>query len=65
MDCTASGGTKGTEKAKTSGFQPEATCDECGATGAWVFGDRALCEGCYEKSSSCCPEFGREEEDSE
>lgn len=38
-------------------------CDVCGRFGAVEFGDRRLCPDCYGSYGSCCPEFGREEED--
>lgn len=43
---------------------PNAVCDECGASGAFVFTDVKLCLGCYTQRGSCCPEFGREEPES-
>lgn len=32
------------------------TCDECGATGAYVFDGQALCLNCYTGRGSCCAE---------
>ena len=40
-------------------------CDECGRYGAVDFGERKLCLDCYESCGSCCPEFGREENEEE
>ncbi len=39
----------------------DAVCDVCGRFGAYHFGDRTLCEECYEGSGSCCPEFGKDD----
>jgi hypothetical protein len=36
------------------------TCDECGRFGAMEIGDTKLCADCYGTKCSCCPEFGRE-----
>src|SRR5215213_7300266 len=33
-------------------------CENCGRYGAIQFGDRRLCDECYETMGSCCPEFG-------
>jgi hypothetical protein len=40
-------------------------CDECGRYGAVAFDGRKLCPDCYETCGSCCPEFGRDKQDSE
>ena len=37
---------------------PAIACEFCGRFGAFVIGDRRLCEDCYEAQGSCCPEFG-------
>lgn len=39
------------------------TCDVCGKFGAFEFDGRKLCADCYESSGSCCPEFGRDDEE--
>lgn len=40
---------------------PNATCDRCGAYGAFAFADTSLCLQCYTEKGSCCPEFGRDD----
>jgi hypothetical protein len=44
-----------------SNFKAEATCDECGAVGAFQFGEVLLCTDCYAGKGSCCPEFGKDD----
>lgn len=39
----------------------ELVCDECGAAGAFSFGDVKLCMDCYVAKGSCCPEFGKDD----
>lgn len=41
--------------------EPERVCDECGAHGAFQFGDVSLCTDCYAGKGSCCPEFGKDD----
>jgi hypothetical protein len=36
-------------------------CDACGRFGAFRFGERTLCQECYEGCGSCCPEFGKDD----
>ncbi len=36
-------------------------CEVCGRFGAFSFGDRHICEECYEGCGSCCPEFGADD----
>lgn len=38
-----------------------ATCDECGAFGAFAFDGVKLCVRCYTEKGSCCPEFGKDD----
>lgn len=38
-----------------------AVCDNCGRSGAFVFGDHHLCIDCYQGRCSCCPEFGADD----
>jgi len=38
----------------------KAVCDVCEKFGAYRFGDRILCEDCYQ-GGSCCPEFGKDD----
>ena len=38
-----------------------AVCSECGAFGAFDFGDFKLCPTCYSEKGSCCPEFGKDD----
>lgn len=33
-----------------------ATCDECGRTGAWRFDGAVLCVDCYQARGACCAE---------
>jgi hypothetical protein len=40
---------------------PALVCDECGAAGAFEFGDTKLCLNCYAGKGSCCPEFGKDD----
>ena len=46
-------------------LEEDLVCDECGRYGAVDFGERKLCADCYETLGSCCPEFGKERQDSE
>lgn len=39
-------------------FEPDATCDTCGAFGAVAFDGIRLCVSCYAERGSCCTEFG-------
>ncbi|MGH7989743.1 MAG: hypothetical protein ACREDS_06045 [Limisphaerales bacterium] len=38
-----------------------AVCDVCGRFGAYHFGDRTLCQDCYEGCGSCCREFWKDD----
>lgn len=40
---------------------PDAICDECGASGAFAFDGVTLCVRCYAEKGSCCPEFGKDD----
>jgi hypothetical protein len=42
-------------------IDPNATCSECGACGAFDFGHIKLCTQCYTEKGSCCPEFGKDD----
>jgi hypothetical protein len=50
-----------TTKPTEARFDENAVCGACGAFGAFHFGDRTLCQNCYEGCGSCCPEFGKDD----
>ena len=39
----------------------DATCDECGAHGAFTFDGVKLCFRCYSERGSCCADFGQDD----
>ena len=42
-------------------FDENVPCARCGQFGAYLFDGDPLCGECYEKSGSCCPEFGADD----
>ncbi len=36
-------------------------CERCGTRGAFIMGERCLCETCYFECNSCCGEFGSDD----
>jgi hypothetical protein len=49
------------ESKTTPTLNENVACDVCGRVGAYHFGERLLCQGCYAGSGSCCPEFGKDD----
>jgi protein-arginine kinase activator protein McsA len=43
-------------------FKEALACDVCGRFGAFEFEGTKLCAECYETRSSCCPEFGADDQ---
>lgn len=37
-------------------LDPAATCEDCGATGAFRFATATLCTDCYQQRGACCAE---------
>jgi len=52
---------KTSEPESQSNFNESTGCDICGRYGTFRFGDRKLCQECYEECGSCCPEFGKDD----
>ena len=52
---------EGEEQQSQVCLDANAACDVCGAFGAFHFGERTLCQNCYEGCGSCCPEFGKDD----
>jgi hypothetical protein len=49
------------ERFSSLSIDPNATCSECGASGAFDFGHIKLCTRCYSEKGSCCAEFGKDD----